>query len=372
MSKLQSVTDSDFETWANDFRGSVALHLNQRLLPVEGEGAVFFPPTFAGVDGGYDISTLSDGTKVATVDSVGSQANRMEPLFKSGARHQADPELTRLVPQVTVDVGAAAPVSLLDAGHRLGDALIRSSSIGEQARAAFLAFLDQGDAGPLAKLGPTSLVFGAWDSRGTQAKFPRLVQSTIRAYDVSPLTRHAVYVPPVDYEALGVITEEDKKKAEKDNKSPAAQKGFVHVPAEGAGGVIARGEIRREVTVNLIALRRLDSPSDGEKLRTYLLGLALVAATAPMDGFLRQGCLLTPHPQVEANWVAVERDGKRVPLQLTAEVARKFATQAAERFGVSKDIAAKFSKDRAAEDLKVEGAKPKGIASEKKGKGTPR
>ena len=31
---------------------------------------------------GYSIDTLSDGTKVAQIDSVGAQANRMEPLFK--------------------------------------------------------------------------------------------------------------------------------------------------------------------------------------------------------------------------------------------------------------------------------------------------
>ena len=57
----------------------VALHLKQTLLPVEGEGAVFFPPTYAEI--GYNIDTLSDGSNVVTVDSVGAQANRMEPAF---------------------------------------------------------------------------------------------------------------------------------------------------------------------------------------------------------------------------------------------------------------------------------------------------
>ena len=59
----------------------IALHLKQKLLPVEGEGAVIFPPTYADI--GYNIDTLSDGTKVCTIDSVGSQANRIEPIFKS-------------------------------------------------------------------------------------------------------------------------------------------------------------------------------------------------------------------------------------------------------------------------------------------------
>jgi hypothetical protein len=49
------------------------------------------------------------------------------------------------------------------------------------------------------------------------------------------------------------------------------------------------------VTVNLVALRQLGG-DDGEALRAYVLGLALVAAAEPQDGFLRQGCLLTPDP----------------------------------------------------------------------------
>ena len=38
--------------------------------------------------------------------------------------------------------------------------------------------MQKGDPTPLAKIAPTSLVFGVWDSRDTQAKLPRLVAST--------------------------------------------------------------------------------------------------------------------------------------------------------------------------------------------------
>ncbi len=61
----------------------------QRLIPVEVENGVIFPPTYADI--GYSIDTLSDGTRVATIDSVGSQANRIEPLFKK-------PPCSELVP----------------------------------------------------------------------------------------------------------------------------------------------------------------------------------------------------------------------------------------------------------------------------------
>lgn len=89
--------DTDFaDRCANDRAGPVALTLRQTLLPVEGRDAVIFPPTYAGI--GYNIDTLSDGTRVATIDSVGSQANRMEPVFE-------EEPYAALVPQVTITYG---------------------------------------------------------------------------------------------------------------------------------------------------------------------------------------------------------------------------------------------------------------------------
>ena len=246
------LTDELINTWVNDLKGPVALHLKQKLLPVEGEGGVIFPPTYADI--GYNIDTLSDGTKVATIDSVGSQANRMEPVFGS------DPDLKKLVPQVGIKIGKDKVVSIFEAGHRLGDAIVRSSSLKDEAKAAFDEFLANGDAAKLAKLAPTSLVFGVWDSRDTQAKLPRLVQSVIRAWNVDVLTRSAQYAPPIDYSKLEIFSAEDKEKAEGNNKSPLAQRGFVAVPATGAhGGIVARGPIVRDVTINLVALRRLNA-----------------------------------------------------------------------------------------------------------------
>jgi CRISPR-associated protein Csb1 len=366
MSNAIHVNRELFETWANDVKGPVALHFKQQLLPVEGEGAVVFPPTYADV--GYNIDTLGDGTKVATIDSVGSQANRMEPLFKAGPPNRAHTDLAKLVPQITVDVGSAE-VSILDAGHRLGDAVIRSSELGPTAKKAFEAFLKEGDASELAKLAPTSLVFGVWDSRDTQAKVPRIIQSVVRAWDVEQLHRSAQYSPPVDYSALEVFSEEEKAKNEGNSKSPLAQRGFVHVPApRQLGGILARGPITRDVTVNLVALRRLEAREKGDLLRNYVLGLALVAAVEPLDGFLRQGCLLTPHPEKSAAWVAVERDGRRTPVDLNPAVALEHAKYAAAEFVVGEARRVKFDKQSAKEDL-VEKPKVGGAAkSAKKGK----
>jgi CRISPR-associated protein Csb1 len=348
-----TLTPADFQSWAEDLRGPVAVTLRQRLIPVEGEGGVIFPATFAGI--GYNIDKLGDGTKVAQVDSVGSQANRMEPLFRKSPPGRPANPIAALVPQIDILLGNEKTVSVLDAGHRLGDAIVRASELSGEAQTAFRTYLDTGDAGPIAKLAPTSLVFGAWDSRDTQAKLPRVVSSVVRAWDVDELTRSAQYNPATDYAQLQVFSAEEGAKATNDAKSPLAQRGFVHVPAVAShGGVVARGGIWRDVTVNLVALRQLGS-ENGEALRAYVLGLALVAAAEPQDGFLRQGCLLTPDPDAPSCWLEVARNGRRRKVALTEEAALEFALAAAKHFGVgpSKTVAfdpAKAKKDVAKKD----------------------
>lgn len=341
---MNSVTHETISAWADDPQGPVALHMKQMLLPVEGEGGVIFPPTYADVDGNYNIDTMSDGTKVATIDSVGSQANRMEPIFATEA-------FAELVPQIQIKYGEGKSRSLLEAGHRLGDAVVRCTALAQEAKAAFRKFLDKGDASPIARLSPTSLVFGVWDSRDTQAKLPRIVQSVVRAWEVERLTRSAQYTPALDYAALEAFSEEDKQKAEGDAKNPLAQRGFVHVPASGQhGGVVARGLIERDITVNLIALRRLDG-EQGQLLRHYVLGLALVAATEPMEAYLRQGCLLVPDSTKPATWTSVERSGKRSEVSIESTVVLKYAEAAAKAFGVIAPREVEFDKVLARSDV---------------------
>lgn len=340
---MSTLSQDTVNSWI-DPKGPVALVLREQLMPVEGENSVFFPPTYADV--GYNIDTLSDGTKVATVDSVGSQANRMEPIFAS------DPDLAKLVPQITIDAGSGHAVSIMEAGHRLGDAVVRTSELGAEAAAAFEAFLSTGDATAIARLAPTSLVFGVWDSRASQAKLPRIVQSVIRAWAVDTLTRAAQYTPPLDYAKLDVFTEEQKQKSEGDGKSPLAKKGYVAVPSTGAhGGIIARGPIQRDVTINLVALRRLWAKDKRDALQLYVLGLCLVAATEPLDGFLRQGCLLVPKPDQATSWEEVARTGARTRIALTNDGARRLAAEWAKSFGVAAPRTVKFKADKAKADV---------------------
>jgi CRISPR-associated protein Csb1 len=346
--------------------GPAALVIREHLMPVEGEDGVVFPATFAAGDGfagGYNIDTDASGKNVCLIDSVGSQANRIEPLFmKDKFKH--------LVPQIVIKAGERE-VNLLEAGHRAGDALLRCSSIQDEIEDAFKASI-KGDGTPLAKIAPTSLVFGVWNSRGQQGnqdKRPRLVASSIRAFNVRRLTRGAVYVPPLDYSLLDVFSEEDKAKAEGNNKSPLAQRGFVHNPASGAhGGIIADGGIRRDATLGLAALRHLHAGKDADKtlvLRRYIFGLSLVAFLTPAESYLRQGCTLVLNPAKPREFVEVHFDGRRLQSDLTADVALAFATEAAKAFGVGQSRTVPFEKERAKRDVKADDSgKPKG----KKGK----
>jgi len=170
-----------FDGWLTDDDGPAALVIREYLMPVEGHDAAVFPPTFAagdGFPGGYNIDPppIKDepwrDENVCLMDSVGSQANRIEPIF-------AEDEYAELIPQIVVEAGKKQ-INLLDAGHRAGDALVRCSELKDELHEAFRS-VQKGDAEPLAKIAPTSLVFGAWDSRDTQAKLPRLVSSVIRA-----------------------------------------------------------------------------------------------------------------------------------------------------------------------------------------------
>jgi CRISPR-associated protein Csb1 len=353
---MTKLTAAILNSWTDDDSVAVALYLKQNLLPVEGEGAVIFPPTYATGEGKspYNIDTLSDGTKVCTIDSVGSQANRIEPIFK--AVEAANNLTAKLVPQIDIVYGNNKKISILDAGHRLGDAIIRTSKshafdLPSAAKEAFEDFL-HGSATALAKLAPTSLVSGVWDSRETQAKLPRILQSVIRAWDVCELKRSAQFNPALDYTELGVFSEDEKQAAEKTpEKNPLAQRGFVHVPAvETHGGVIARGPILRDVTINLIALRRLKG-GDSAALRRYILGLALVAAIEPIDGFLRAGCLLTLDPDKDDKWNLVYRDGKRDAIAFDPSMIKKYAQDCADAFGKGRDRTVTFNPGLAKEDV---------------------
>lgn len=371
---LLEVTSGVLDSWALNSDGPVALRLRQTLLPVE-ESGIIFPPTYAGI--GYNIDTLSDGKRVATIDSVGSQANRLEPIFKSESKNPKE----WLVPQIEIVIRTEAcgecdscrmnsaqgegkkakkdackqpreiTRSLLDFAHRAADAVVQSSPDLFKLIAPAFKKLQQGDAWLLCAIAPTSLVFGVWDSRGgTGEKRPRLVRSVIRAWDVEPL--HAAAQFTSVWKLLDEDQQDDLKREAKAKKVDLSEKGLADATAtfrktkipeyrDGApnpdarvlGGVLVRDRIEREVTVNLVALRNLRGANHSETaaIRKYLLGLSLFAATTDPELFLREGCLLRYAEDCDV-WYQVPRRGEPTQVNLTPNTIKEYVGATAGHF----------------------------------------
>ncbi|MBK5914357.1 type I-U CRISPR-associated RAMP protein Csb1/Cas7u [Rhodocyclus purpureus] len=300
---------------------AVALVSRQQLRPVEGEGTPVFPPTYLGSNDNptYCISPLGGERNLCVVDSVQSQANRVEQVF-------LQPPYRALVREVSVTARLANQESrtldMLELGHRLADAAVAFSTLAGEASAALRSFKEGPD--QIAKLSPMSLLLGLWESRGedSQLKIPRAFSASISARDVRQLRRMATFTGSFWSRDLGL---EGKHSAE----------GLDPVPAgEALGGVIADGEIVRTATLNLIALRqncKVGSEPASAAAR-YIASLGLVALTLPPYGFLRQGCLLVGAGPVELKLIA--RDGSETAFALTHDEALVIAQAAATAFGV--------------------------------------
>ena len=351
---VSEISEANLDEWATDTRGPVALHLKQRLAPVEspnGEGGIVYPPTYADI--GYNIDVLSDGTKVALIDSVGSQANRMEPVFMEALEGEEPNPLAQFIPQIKIIVDHRTEgtntewvdtLSLLEIPHRAADAIVRSCpGLVEELESAFQTLRQSGNCSRLCELAPTSLVFGVWDSRGGSGeKRPRLVRSIIRAWDVEELHAAAQYTSTaklLDDGSRDELKEElEKLKKKKRGVSKLSDAGFAEVPslfrkskmadfidgkpnpeARIGGGVLVHGAIERDVTINLLALRGLrgGDPDETARIQKYLLGLTLLTAIAETDLFLREGCLLR-HTGKDI-WHAIPRRAAPMPIELSTE-----------------------------------------------------
>jgi hypothetical protein len=215
----------------------------------------------------------------------------------------------------------------------VGDAVVRYSKVKvtnngkeeekdgfEPFEVALQAYV-KGDAAPLAKIAPTSLVFGHWDSRdsatkkSTKSKARRLIRGEIVAFNVQKVTKRSQYWSSIDPEVSqeleqilkGAKEEQDEARREnREAKNPASQLGLLDAPApESPGGVIAFGRIERTAIISLSGVRALATfkPAtdsgvteiDAEKtlaLRRYVFALALASAAEPGTWDLREGCIL--------------------------------------------------------------------------------
>lgn len=349
--------------------GPAAIVLTQWLKPVGSE--VFFPPTYANpsqkkgdppvynidrfgetvqlgkeftkfkkTHAMMDVTRVEQGREhsICVVDSIPSQANRIEPQFERLTDKKG--ESVRLVPKVVVtaklktdDGDVEQSVSLLEAGHRAADAVVQLSSLRDDLTKAIRA-RKGGNSVPLAKIAPTSLVFGMWDSRESGVKVPRLFNSIIRAYDVLEHRRSSQFNAALDYEAAGVIPDKKEKKLSEVGMDGAPAT-FQH------GGIEARGGIRRDASLNLCTIRDIAgaNPGDTQKLQRYVLGLALVALTY-FDAKtlnLRQGCQLVGVEDKPMTRVSITADGSEKSFEIDRNSAIEYARAVAGEFVVGDD-----------------------------------
>ena len=287
--------------------GLVALTYRQELEPVEGRGAVIHPPTYASREGKrgerrseYVINERGDGTRTCDLDTVQSQANRMEASYRG--------ELASVIPRHVVEAGGHR-ADLTELAHRVADASIRATGIAGDIRKCFEA-VAVGDASAMARLAPTSLVYGVWDSRDTRVSVPRAIGSRIEAHDVVECTHSAQYTAVFGQDELGLTNQEWKK---------GSEAGFAPSPATGRpGGVRVRGAIEQSASLMLDVLRGYRADDGSGVLACYLLGLALGGlVTGGRRYHLRSGCAIVPVGA--ATWQTVGVDGERCAVEVCAK-----------------------------------------------------
>ena len=348
---------------------AAAIRVITRLQPAGGKGDKIFPPTYATGDRAQtkyafeDRRVDRDVIKCVLLDSVASQANRMEEAL------QAAWEEERIsFPNISIDfrkeegIGDLDTISALQAPHRIADALLRDSLDAKDKKTRFRdtavgkAYTDATikNATAVFQYCPPALVFGVWDSTGPKgglgAKFPRALVSEIVGIGAVPAVKTASRIDPAGIQANVPVyhgkddsedwtTDEKLARLDKQGKPVA----FSRKGAEGkgkpsainhsnvaptiddkAGGVTLDYALQTTV-LSLPALRRLRFPTDGKgkahegkaridaenAARTTLAALALCGIVEQRErGYdLRSRSLLVPEDGQRMRVEIVPADG---------------------------------------------------------------
>jgi len=357
-------------------RNTSAIRRRRRLQPAGGPGDKLFPPTYPAEGKNAPPVHVFERRRIAgregdvwcvLLDSVQSQANRMEEALLRAA------EEGRIeLPRILVDFAAAGlnsigAISSLEAPHRVFDAILRDSLLGEK---KFLAESELGgrlreatakDASAILEASPSALLFGVWNSTGEGgglgAKFPRAIVSEIIGVDVpveevadrrtgEVAIRTAGRRAGSRMDPLGILRNIEVFKGEAgwDTTQEAAGKGAKKVrPSE-----INHGNIRPSVTplgitcayveqtvvITLAGLRRLRFGGNTERdeaARALIAALGLVAITEldRQGHALRSRCDLVCEGAAPLELVAF--DGTTRPFELSAEEAADLYAEALAR-----------------------------------------
>ena len=359
--------------------GAVALRAKTTLQPAGGEGDKVFPPTYAAdrAEHKYAVEERQVGDKssvVVLLDSVASQANRAELALLEG---RDSGELSFPVPYVdfTVDedVSDIGRMTVLEAPHRLADAIFRDSLLDDtlfRLSNVGQAITDATprDASALFRYSPTALLFGMWDSTGPKgglgSKFQRAYVSEIVGLDAVVGRKVRSRIDPLQIEKLDPdekafnhadpdqVWTFNKSEAEMKNDKPvhasrSSEKGEDGQPSKinhgnippsidaQSGGVTISKAVQTTV-ISLAALRRLRfsghdrSAESAARTAIAALGVAAIAYQHQHDYDLRSRCLLIPEhaPRLEL----VGRDGSAPEVvDVDRSIAQDILARAAER-----------------------------------------
>ena len=201
------------------------------------------------------------------MDSPQSHANVTEVAFAKDERLRAlVPRVSAIYPRDKSIVGPSGTeeVDVLTLPHRVADFRVRASRDAKRADDAIKAFA-KGDALPLLRLMPTSLIFGFWDSRaeGYQHKHARVLLTRIDAFNVVPCEKHSLYRGPYSKDECATVVVNDEELADELSAPPSkmtdrakqwdkamAARGFINAPGSGLGGVFAE-RIERLALISL-------------------------------------------------------------------------------------------------------------------------
>jgi CRISPR-associated protein Csb1 len=196
---------------------AAAFRCRIRLQPDAGDGGKVFPPTYAGgVYAVEDRRINGEVVRCVLLDSVQSQANRMEevlqdaflPNWRELKTDGDDPPCA--LPIIAVQVEKHGWITSLTAPHRIHDAILRDSKCNGKrfresdiGRAIVAARLH--DASAFYKYCPSALLFGTWDSTAGEgldsAKIPRAIVSEIIGVNITPGVRTGSRIDPLGIKA---------------------------------------------------------------------------------------------------------------------------------------------------------------------------
>jgi CRISPR-associated protein Csb1 len=375
MTKLDLDTLTSFVT-----KNAVAFRVRQTLQPAGGAGDKIFPPTYATGDNrlkyaGETRRFEGKDTPVVLLDSVASQANRMEEALLAAWEKE---EIA--FPVIGVDFSGddalqdIGLITTLQAPHRIADAILRDAT-DETGTKLFRdtaygrAYTDATtkNATAVFHLCPTALIFGVWDSTGPKgglgSKFQRALTAEIVAVGASAGRKVGSRIDPLSIGAVDIFHRKDDEqdwtidvleaRLEKGKPVPFSRKG-----AEGKGkasavnhsniaptideyaGGITCDYAQQTVVLSLAALRRLrfTTALDGKALpnraaaedaaRVALAALALAAIVHQQaQGFdLRSRCLLVPQSPVQLE--LLDANGKSEIIELNADQVNELVKQA--------------------------------------------